>query len=192
MPDTMTTHLTQSRGRRKNARFSSPCVGLALLAAAALIAAGCGISAATSDSDSAAGQAQAARAELARLQVGPLGSDDGYRRERFGRAWADVDHNHCDTRNDVLARDLTGVRRRGACVVVSGVLRDRYTGATLTFRRGRAYEFLRAGHASWPIEIGPLVSGITGVGKARLTHDLARRVRDRRFLIGPIKDPKRS
>ena len=31
----------------------------------------------------------------------------GYSREEFGPAWADVDHNGCDTRNDILARDLT-------------------------------------------------------------------------------------
>ena len=29
-----------------------------------------------------------------------------YNREDFGQAWADVDHNGCDTRNDILARDL--------------------------------------------------------------------------------------
>ena len=32
----------------------------------------------------------------------------GYSRDQFGAAWADVDHNGCDTRNDILARDLTG------------------------------------------------------------------------------------
>ena len=29
-----------------------------------------------------------------------------YDREAFGQRWADTDHNGCDTRNDILARDL--------------------------------------------------------------------------------------
>jgi hypothetical protein len=30
----------------------------------------------------------------------------GYSRDQFGQAWADVDRNGCDTRNDMLKRDL--------------------------------------------------------------------------------------
>lgn len=51
----------------------------------------------------------------------------GYKRTQFGKAWADVDHNGCDTRNDILNRDLTGVRhkwRTHNCVVKSGKLHD--------------------------------------------------------------------
>jgi len=29
----------------------------------------------------------------------------GYSRDQFGAAWADVDHNGCDTRNDILKRE---------------------------------------------------------------------------------------
>ena len=29
-----------------------------------------------------------------------------YDRAAFGQRWADIDHNGCDTRNDILARDL--------------------------------------------------------------------------------------
>jgi len=63
----------------------------------------------------------------------------GYRREAFGPAWADVDRNRCSTRDDVLRRDLDdpAVRADG-CTVESGVLRDPYTGAELTFTRGAA------------------------------------------------------
>ena len=32
----------------------------------------------------------------------------GYTRAQFGQTWADVDRNGCDTRNDILKRDLTG------------------------------------------------------------------------------------
>ncbi|HET9127938.1 MAG TPA: HNH endonuclease family protein [Propionibacteriaceae bacterium] len=63
----------------------------------------------------------------------------GYSRRMFGDGWIDTDHNGCDTRNDILARDLTGVAFRPGthhCIVVSGTLRDPYTGATIHFVRG--------------------------------------------------------
>lgn len=63
----------------------------------------------------------------------------GYDRAAFGQAWADVDHNGCDTRNDVLRRDLTDVLTRAGtheCVVLSGTLHDPYTGRTIAFHRG--------------------------------------------------------
>jgi hypothetical protein len=61
----------------------------------------------------------------------------GYSRAQFGAAWADVDHNGCDTRNDILHRDLTAVvYRPGTCIVISGVLHDPYGGKVINFRRG--------------------------------------------------------
>jgi hypothetical protein len=63
----------------------------------------------------------------------------GYDRAAFGQAWADTDHNGCDTRNDVLRRDLTAVVTRPGthgCVVLSGTLHDPYTGRTIVFHRG--------------------------------------------------------
>ena len=36
----------------------------------------------------------------------------GYERELFGPAWADVDRNGCDTRNDILRRDLANMREK--------------------------------------------------------------------------------
>ncbi|MGW8604683.1 HNH endonuclease family protein [Streptomyces sp. NPDC055893] len=64
----------------------------------------------------------------------------GYEREKFGRAWADVDGNGCGTRDDILKRDLTGVRfTDGRCKVASGTLTDDpYTGTTVRFVRGRS------------------------------------------------------
>lgn len=62
----------------------------------------------------------------------------GYKRTAFGDAWADVDHNGCDTRNDVLARDLTNIVKTDNCTVASGVLNDRYTGKTIDFVRGKS------------------------------------------------------
>ncbi|WP_460775033.1 HNH endonuclease family protein [Microbacterium sp. GXF7504] len=59
-----------------------------------------------------------------------------YRREAFGDAWTDIDGNGCAQRQDVLARDLTGITRDG-CVVLTGVLDDPYTGETVEFRHDR-------------------------------------------------------
>lgn len=75
---------------------------------------------------------------LARLVVKPLALARGYSRAQFGPAWADTDHNGCDQRNDVLQRDLTGVRLKtgSRCIVASGVLHDPYTGKTVLFVRG--------------------------------------------------------
>ena len=79
----------------------------------------------------------ATHAALGAIPVRPPGPDDGYTRERFGQAWADVDGNGCDTRNDVLARDLTDVRLAAdGCVVLAGTLDDPYSGARIAFVRG--------------------------------------------------------
>jgi hypothetical protein len=81
--------------------------------------------------------AAAARATLAALPVKGKAPATGYDREAdFGTAWLDVDHNGCDTRNDVLARDLTDIVRQGPCKVVSGDLVSPYTGAAIAFVRG--------------------------------------------------------
>ena len=64
----------------------------------------------------------------------------GYSRDEFGPAWADVDRNGCDTRNDILARDLTSERFKPGtnnCVVTAGILADKYTGTTINFTRGQ-------------------------------------------------------
>ncbi|KUO10701.1 HNH endonuclease family protein [Streptomyces sp. DSM 15324] len=62
----------------------------------------------------------------------------GYARDRFGAAWADTDSNGCDTRDDILKRDLKGVRFTGGdCKVSYGVLEsDPYSGKDVTYRRG--------------------------------------------------------
>jgi hypothetical protein len=75
---------------------------------------------------------------LAELPVKGRAPRTGYDRDEFGQQWADVDRNGCDTRNDVLARDLSGeVFRAGSdCVVVSGTLADPYTGTTIAFEKG--------------------------------------------------------
>lgn len=78
-----------------------------------------------------------ALAVLATIPVKGKAPHTGYDRVGdFGAAWKDVDGNGCDTRDDVLARDLTDVVRNGQCKVLSGVLRDPYSGKTIDFVRG--------------------------------------------------------
>ncbi|MFC5266150.1 HNH endonuclease family protein [Kribbella qitaiheensis] len=70
----------------------------------------------------------------------------GYKREQFGQTWSDDHagrggHNGCDTRNDVLAAQLTGIqyRERSKCVVISGTLTaEPYTGKRIEFRKAKA------------------------------------------------------
>jgi Protein of unknown function (DUF1524) len=63
----------------------------------------------------------------------------GYSRALFGPAWKDVDKNGCDTRNDILRRDLTSKTYKGrTCIVLTGVLVDPYSGARIAFKRGVA------------------------------------------------------
>jgi hypothetical protein len=76
---------------------------------------------------------------LAGLPVKGRAPKTGYERTLFGQAWLDTDRNGCDTRNDVLRRDLTAeVLKPGTngCVVLSGTLDDPYTGQTIDFVRG--------------------------------------------------------
>ena len=78
---------------------------------------------------------------LATLVVKGRGPKTGYSRDQFGDAWADVDRNGCDTRDDVLNRDLGAKAWRPGthgCVVVAGVLHDPYTGRRLVFAKADA------------------------------------------------------
>ena len=76
---------------------------------------------------------------LSSLPVKGRAPKTGYTRAQFGQAWADVDRNGCDTRNDMLKRDLTNIAykiKTRDCVVLTGVLVDRYSGETINFVRG--------------------------------------------------------
>jgi hypothetical protein len=68
-----------------------------------------------------------------------------YRRAAFGDAWTDDNdapggHNGCDTRNDILNRDLIDKTfvsiKRCPDAVATGTLHDPYTNATVAFVRG--------------------------------------------------------
>ena len=104
----------------------------------------------------------ASRAELPARAVAPVlapGTDvlagvsvvparvrgNDYRRAAFGEAWADDTsapggRNGCDTRNDILTRDLVDTTvvatKRCPHAVATGTLHDPYTNGTLAFARG--------------------------------------------------------
>jgi len=83
-----------------------------------------------------------ARAQLARLPVKAWDRMTDFSRYRFGEPWSDdvnveFGHNGCNTRDDILRRDLTDLAvRPGTCYAQSGVLIDPYTGASIAFVRG--------------------------------------------------------
>lgn len=85
-----------------------------------------------------------AQAQLDTLDVKGRAPKTGYERSEFGQAWTDdvtvaQGRNGCDTRNDVLRRDLTAITVKPGsreCVVLSGILLDPYSGKTIDFMRG--------------------------------------------------------
>lgn len=87
-----------------------------------------------------------ALAALDSLEVKGRAPRTGYEREEFGQAWSDdvtveFGHNGCDTRNDILRRDLAPeslVLKEGThdCVALSGTLHDPYSGQDIEFQRG--------------------------------------------------------
>ncbi|MDI5962401.1 HNH endonuclease family protein [Streptomyces sp. SL13] len=126
-------------------RSSRRCLVTAVALVAVSGVAGCQPKTVVPSTDRAAGPAAgSAAAVLAKLAVKPDGSMSTYNRlKNFGAAWTDAQnatggHNHCDTRDDILDRDLTAVKRSGKCTVISGSLKDPYTGRTIKFKRGRA------------------------------------------------------
>jgi hypothetical protein len=82
------------------------------------------------------------RADARRLPVKGWELTSDFDRRRFGETWSDdVDvefgHNGCNTRDDVLRRDLTDlVVRPGTCYAQSGTLHDPYGTESIAFVRG--------------------------------------------------------
>lgn len=100
--------------------------------------------------------AQHARQMLGALDVVPhrLHRND-YQRSAFGSAWTDAvsvagGRNGCDTRNDILGRDLAeaGTGPIDTCprAILAGRLRSPYTGEWIVFRRGRTAGAVQIDH----------------------------------------------
>ena len=89
-------------------------------------------------------QADSALTMLGTLAVKGRAPMTGYTREQFGPSWTDDvnvpgGHNGCDTRNDVLRRDLVRLMIKpgsNGCTVQSGTLYDPYTAKVIPFARG--------------------------------------------------------
>ena len=85
-----------------------------------------------------------ALATLATLEIKGRAPKTGYDRSLFGESWTDDvavagGRNGCDTRNDILRRDLVDVVLKPGsndCAVLRGILNDPYTGTTVEFVRG--------------------------------------------------------
>lgn len=86
-----------------------------------------------------------ARTALPALEIKGRAPKTGYDRDLFGQAWSDdvsaeFGRNGCDTRNDILRRDLREITVKPGtrdCVVLSGVLDGPYTGKRIDFVRGQ-------------------------------------------------------
>ena len=126
------------RRRRWRARLGAPAAALAL----ALSLGGCTSPGTTQPQQTPSGGAAAL---LATLAVKGRAPTTGYDRDEFGPAWSDntddlFGHNGCDTRNDILRRDLRAITVKPGthgCTVLTGTLHDPYTGSTISFRRGQ-------------------------------------------------------
>lgn len=82
-----------------------------------------------------------ALAAVAKLTVKGRAPKTGYSRDQFGQAWFDTDRNGCDTRNDVLRRDLVSKDMKNWCKVLVGTRKpDPYTGRIIRFEVGGASE----------------------------------------------------
>ena len=109
---------------------------LALLAVSTLLLTGCDPSVPTAAREPV-GAEGTALAQLAGLEEKGRAPKTDYDRDLFG--WRDdMDRNGCDTRNDVLRRDLTAITLKGGtdgCVVQRGTLDSPYSGETIDFDR---------------------------------------------------------
>lgn len=120
-------------------RFSGALLAVAAVAGSVLIPA-----IVSEAPASAAPSANAVVQELNSLKVKGRAPKTGYDRNKFGEAWADnvsvtYGRNGCDTRNDILRRDLRSVKIKpgtNGCVVASGTLTDPYTRSVIQFVRG--------------------------------------------------------
>lgn len=73
---------------------------------------------------------------LETLTVAPFSSNGKYERALFGEPWADIDNNGCETREDILKRDIPNVTIKGKCDARQGSFNDPYTAKVINFNAG--------------------------------------------------------
>ncbi|NDG25491.1 MAG: HNH endonuclease [Actinobacteria bacterium] len=74
------------------------------------------------------------------LEVKGRAPKTGYSRAQFPH-WSDLDRNGCDSRNEILKRDLTQIVFKVGtkdCKVLSGVLQDPFSNKVLTFTTAKS------------------------------------------------------
>jgi hypothetical protein len=109
------------------------------------------------------------------LAVKGRAGKDNYNRDAFGQAWQDVDRNGCDTRNDILRRDLAGVLfvEGSKCRVAAGSFQEPYTGQFVDFQRGS--ESSSAVQIDHVVALGDAwqkgAQGLTAVQRQSLAND---------------------
>jgi hypothetical protein len=78
---------------------------------------------------------QLASQALSTLKIKGRASKTGYSRDKFDNGWAAW--RNCDSRQRILARDLTAIKfDDDGCTVLTGILNDPYTGQVINFQRG--------------------------------------------------------
>ncbi len=116
-----------------------------------------------------------AAAVLEGLAVKGRAGKDNYQREAFGQAWQDVDRNGCDTRNDILRRDLAEVvfMEGSTCRIAAGRFHEPYTAQFVDFRRGS--ESSRAVQIDHVVALGDAwqkgAQGLTAKQRQSLAND---------------------
>ena len=108
-------------------------IGLAILVSIFLFPTS--VSTAADTSTATKSQYENALTALNKLPVKGRAPKTGYSREQFPH-WKDPDKNGCDSRNDILKRDLTKVvfkEGTNNCKVISGTLLDPYSNKLITF-----------------------------------------------------------
>lgn len=120
------------------------------------------------------GRYDLARQQLKALQVRGWDRTSDFKRYQFGQAWSDdvnveFGHNGCNTRDDILRRDLKNlVVRPSTCYAQSGTLLDPYTGVTI--------DFVRSPETSNAVEIDHVVALADAWYKGARTWDPQRRL----------------
>lgn len=120
------------------------------------------------------GRYDLARRQLKALQVRGWDRTSDFKRYQFGQAWSDdvnveFGHNGCNTRDDILRRDLKNlVVRPFTCFAQSGTLNDPYSGVTI--------DFVRSPETSNAVEIDHVVALADAWYKGARTWDPQRRL----------------
>ena len=120
------------------------------------------------------GRYDLARRQLKALQVRGWDRTSDFKRYQFGQAWSDdvnveFGHNGCNTRDDILRRDLKNlVVRPFTCFAQNGTLVDPYTGVTI--------DFVRSPETSNAVEIDHVVALADAWYKGARTWDPQRRL----------------